>query len=108
MEVKDIVDIQHHFPTNGNQVYIRQMSAPAGYVIGTHKHQYEHYSILGKGSVVLEKNGAKEVIHAPAVLIVEAGVEHKITSITAFTWFCVHQTDEDDGSKIDEVLIRRE
>jgi quercetin dioxygenase-like cupin family protein len=104
----NIVSIQHHFPTDGNKVYIRQMSAPAGYVIGTHKHEYEHYSVLGSGSVVLEKNGNKEVIHAPAVIRVDAGIEHKIISITDFTWFCIHHTDEDDESKIDEVLIKRE
>lgn len=100
--------IKHHFPTDGNKVYIRQMSAPAGYVIGTHKHHYEHYSILASGTVEVEIDGEITEYTGPQVIAIKAAAVHKITSITDFTWFCIHHTDEDDEAKIDEVLIKKE
>lgn len=100
--------IKHHFPTDGNQVYIREMSAPAGYVIGTHKHAYEHYSILASGTVMVEVDGETAEYTGPAVIAIKAGIEHKITSLTAFSWFCIHHTDHDDESTIDQVFLKQE
>lgn len=108
MDVEDIVNIKHHFPTDDNQVYIREMTAPTGYVIGTHKHNYAHYSILGSGTVSVEIHGDSTEYTGPAVLTIAAGVAHKITSLTPFSWFCIHHTDHDDESTIDAVLIKKE
>lgn len=108
MRIEDVINLQHHFPTTGNAVYIREMTAPAGYEIATHRHNYEHYSILAKGTVQLEIDGEKSIITGPTVLSIRANVEHKITSITEFTWFCIHNTEVDDETKIDEVLIKKE
>lgn len=83
------------------------MSAHAGDLIGTHKHEYEHYSILASGRVLFELDGDTRDIEGPAVLTVEAHKEHKITCLTDVSWFCIHGTEETDESKIDEVLIGR-
>ncbi|WKJ88753.1 cupin domain-containing protein [Methylomonas montana] len=108
MNLANFLGIQHYFPTDGNQVYIRQMSAPAGYVIDTHQHAYEHYSILASGTVRVEIDGETTEYTGPKVIAIKANTVHKITSITDFTWFCIHHTDVDDEDKIDDVLIKKE
>lgn len=107
MDMTEYLGVMHHFPTNGNKVYIRQMGAHAGDFIGTHKHLYDHYSILASGTVILEVEGISNYVSGPMVVSIEAGKEHRITCITDVSWFCIHGTDEDDESKIDEVLIGR-
>lgn len=106
-DASNLLNVHHHFPTETNQVYIRQMSAPAGYRIATHKHAYDHYSVLGSGSVTVDVDGQSQEYTGPAVLLIEAGKVHSITARTPITWFCIHHTDEDDESKIDEVLIEK-
>lgn len=107
MSLDEYMGVVHHFPTDGNKVYIKQMVGKAGDVVGTHRHEFEHYSILATGSVVFERDGAREEIAGPAVITVDAHQEHKITFLTDVVWYCVHGTDEIDQSKIDEVLIGR-
>lgn len=97
--------VVHHFPTEGNPVYMRQMHADAGQVIGSHKHNYEHYSVLCSGTVRAEFDGQVEEHEAPAVMVVPAGVEHRITALTDIVWLCVHGTSEMDLESIDAVLI---
>lgn len=104
---QDVIDatlgVIHYFPTEGNPVYMRQMRAKAGQVIGSHRHKYEHYSVLVEGSVRAEFDGEVEEHVAPSVMIVPAGVEHRITALTDIVWLCVHGTDE--TGDIDAVLI---
>lgn len=104
---QDVVDaalgVVHYFPTEGNPVYMRQMRAAAGHVIGSHKHRYEHYSVLVEGKVRAEFDGEVEEHEAPSVMTVPAGVEHRITALTDIVWLCVHGTDE--TGDIDAVLI---
>jgi len=107
VNLNEYFGVLHHFPTDGNKVYIRQMTARAGDLIGTHKHEYEHYSILASGKVMLELDGKETELTGPCVVAVEAHKEHRITCLTDIAWFCIHGTDETDESKIDEVLISR-
>lgn len=107
MDMNEYLGITHHFPTPGNKVYIRQATCHRGDNIGTHKHEYDHYSILASGAVILELDGEKQELLGPCIVNVEAHKEHKITCLTEVTWFCIHGTDETDQSKIDEVLIGR-
>jgi len=107
MNTDDPFGIIHHFPTYGNNVYIRQMSAKSGWIISTHKNEYEHFSILSSGKVILETNGLSKEYSAPHVISIPAKVEHKITALTDVAWFCIHGTDENRPEKIDEVLIEK-
>lgn len=96
---------KHHFPTEGNKVYIREMHVLAQGQVVTHRHRYEHYSILAQGEAVVEIEGDKQVLVGPVVISIPAHAHHRIKAITDISWFCIHGTDEDDESKIDEVLI---
>lgn len=105
--INEYLGVLHHFPTPGNKVYIRQATCHKGDIIATHKHEYEHYSILASGSVLLELDGNERELIGPCVVTVKEHKEHKITCITDVAWFCIHGTEETDESKIDEVLISR-
>lgn len=98
--------IRHFFPTDGNDVYIRQMHLMAGNCVATHKHVFEHFAILGAGTAVVEVDGIESTHISPSVIAIKAGQVHKISAITDITWFCVHGTKEKDSEKIDEVLIK--
>ena len=106
---QDVIDaalgVVHYFPKEGNPVYMRRMKAPAGYLIGSHKHKFEHYSVLCCGRVRAEVGGEVEEIEGPGVITVPAGVEHRITALTDIVWFCIHGTTETDD--LDEVLIEK-
>jgi quercetin dioxygenase-like cupin family protein len=101
----DLLGVVHHFPTDDNPVYMRQMKAPAGYLVGSHKHKYEHYSILCSGRVKAEVGESVQYFTGPAVITVPAGVEHRITALTDIVWFCIHGTSAIDN--LDEVLIEK-
>lgn len=104
MNLDELLGVVHYFPTEGNPVYLRKMCAPAGRVIGSHKHVYEHYSILCSGIATVHMDGdTSKRYDGPSVMIVPAGVEHRIEANTEIVWFCVHGTTETEN--IDEVLI---
>lgn len=105
MNLDETLGVVHYFPTEGNPVYLRKMSAPSGFVIGSHKHAYEHYSILVSGYAKAEVGDRTWFYHAGDVMTVPAGVEHKITALSDIVWFCVHGTTETEN--IDEVLIEK-
>lgn len=98
--------IVHHFPTKGNPVYIKQMHLEAKHCVDTHKHKFDHFGLLGKGSALVELDGQRTVYQAPCVIEIKADKIHKITAITDITWFCIHHTEETDPLKVDEVLIK--
>lgn len=98
--------VVHHFPTEGNPVYIRQMHLPAGHFVNTHEHKFDHFGILGKGKAIVEINGMKTMHAAPCVIEIKAGMKHKITAMEDITWFCLHHVQDFDLETVDEVLIK--
>lgn len=101
--VKDAV-IQHHFAAG---VYVREARLGADQEVQTHEHVYDHFGILGAGSVIVELDGEMSVHHGPCVIEIKAGKKHSIRALTDIVWFCVHATAVADPEKIDEVLIKR-
>jgi quercetin dioxygenase-like cupin family protein len=76
---------------------MRRMKAKAGRVIGSHKHTYDHYSILCTGLVKVEYDGGEvEWYESGDAITVPAGVEHRITAISDIVWFCIHGVDDAD------------
>jgi quercetin dioxygenase-like cupin family protein len=100
-ELKDIGPVQHHFCGG---VYAKQMMLQAGYVAVTHKHNYDHMSVLVSGSVELHIDDAIQVFQAPAVIEIVAGKEHGIRALSDVTWLCIHRIPE-GMENIDDVLI---
>jgi quercetin dioxygenase-like cupin family protein len=83
---------------------MRKMKSAAGKIIGSHKHKYEHYSILCAGRVQVDLDGEQREVIGPDVIVVPAGVQHLVTALTDIVWFCVHGTTETEN--IDEALIK--
>jgi len=102
MKPEEVAKIFHHF---GGGVYAKETVIPVGFTLTQHIHKYDHLSILAKGKAVVEVDGESRVIDGPACLLIRAGKEHAVTSITDVTWYCVHATEETDAAKVDQVLI---
>lgn len=94
--------IQHHFSSG---VYARQMYLPAGHVAQSHKHRFDHLSVLAQGEVLLEVAGVSTRYQAPACITIAAHAVHTITAIHDTVWFCIHATSETDVEQIDHSLI---
>lgn len=101
-EVITDFDPVHHFSAG---VYIRQQHLLADYVVTTHKHNFDHFGLLGSGSARVEVDGAESVHTGPCVIEIKAGKTHRITSITDITWFCIHATDATDPAQVDHETL---
>jgi len=93
--------IAHFF---GGGVYAKQMMLPKGHQALTHKHTYDHLSILAEGEVDIFLDGEPTRYKAPACIEIKAGITHGIVAHTNATFYCVHQTDE---TKFDGVMIEK-
>lgn len=105
--IAEQLGVQHHFLPG---LYLKEMRIPAGTAVGKHTHDFDHMSILARGSVVVKMTPTdgrwlKRMYDAPAYILIQAGVEHEIHASTDATWFCSHATDETDPDKIDNALI---
>lgn len=96
-------DTQHHFSSG---VYAKEMHLARSHYAVSHKHKYDHLSILASGVAVVECDNEAKLYTAPACITIKAGVNHKITALDDVVWFCIHATEETDASKVDAVLIQ--
>lgn len=94
----------HHF---SDGLYAKEMRIPAGYVAGTHAHQYSHLSILASGRAIVRTDEQSKEYRAPACLEIKSSVHHTIEALEDCVWFCIHATDESDPDKVDVVLIEK-
>ena len=83
MTLDETLAVVHYFPTEGNPVYMRKMEAPSGSVIGSHKHAYEHYSILCSGYAKAEVGERTWFYHPGDVMVVPAGMKPSASVIVA-------------------------
>ena len=97
--------IKHHFSSG---VYAKEMHVPAGYIVGSHAHEFDHMSMLAKGEVIVKTDNDEQHYVAPTVVTIKKGIHHEIHALKDSIWFCIHATEETDTSKIDEVLIMKE
>ena len=96
---------RHYF--SGREI-AKRMEIPAGHYAISHKHKYDHLSILAEGKALVICDGEEKIFTAPECITIKAGVNHEIHALEDVTWFCVHATSETDESKIDQVLIMEE
>jgi quercetin dioxygenase-like cupin family protein len=94
--------IEHHF---GAGVYIRKMDIPAGHYVVSHKHKYDHLSVLASGRVTVCVDGNETELTGPTVTTIQAGKHHTIVAKTDAVWMCIHGTNETTVDDIDDVLI---
>ena len=98
----DFLDQVHHFSSG---VYAKQMMIPAGYIVGSHAHKYDHLSVLASGDVTVEVDGVAKDYTGPACIEIKAGKEHKVLAKTNAVWFCIHATEATCADEVDDVLI---
>lgn len=96
------LQIRHYF---SGREYARRQVLPAGHYAESHRHNFDHLSILASGKVRVTVDGTATEYTGPECLIICAGQVHRIEALTDSVWFCVHATDETDPDNIDHQLI---
>lgn len=94
--------IKHHFSPG---VYAKEMHLLKGQFGISHRHKYDHISMLAQGAARVVVDGIETDYAAPAFIMVRAGKEHQFIALDDITWFCIHATDETDVAAIDASLI---
>lgn len=98
-EQNDDMWIKHHLVSG---VYTKECHIKAGKVLTQHKHNFDHLSKLTEGTAIVECEGQRRILVAPAQCIIEANKNHKVTALTDIIWLCIHETDKLDISEIDD------
>lgn len=73
-----------------------------------HVHNFDHVTLLAKGSVEVDVNGSKTTFQAPHMIYITAGKEHYITALEDDTIaYCVHalRTGEREEDILDPAMI---
>lgn len=83
-----------HAPHFIGGVYAKEFHIKAGQVLVSHRHAYDHMSILASGEAILVTEGGAEHLVGPAVVNIKAGAEHALETITDIVWFCIHAVDQ--------------
>lgn len=104
--VKQAVDkgfsIEHHFVDG---IYAKQMTIDKNSKIPTHKHVYDHLSILAKGRVRVTVNQETVEYSAPAAIEIKRDLVHTLTAMEDSVWFCIHATEATDPESADKTII---
>ena len=102
----DAAPLKHHF---GDEIYVREMFAPAGHLIVTKIHKLAHPYFLLKGevSVVTEEGLVK--VTAPHWAMTPAGTKRVCYVHTDTLWITVHPnpTDTQDLEEIENKVIAK-
>lgn len=101
------VEVVKHYFSAG--IYAKHMEIPDEFEVSTHKHEYDHLSILASGCVIVDVDADSTIYYAPAVIEIAAGKEHRIRTVNgSATWFCIHGVDDQyDEASIDNILIQK-
>ena len=85
-------------------VYIRHMVFEnTGDIELGHSHQFDHQTLVAKGSVKIKANGKETVFNAPHCVFIKAGVEHELVAMEDDTVvYCVHALR--DGSDVCDII----
>jgi quercetin dioxygenase-like cupin family protein len=96
--------ISHHFIGG---VYCKEIEIPENHIVTSHKHVFDHMSVLTSGCVIVDTGKEEtETYFCPAIIEIKAGVNHSVTAVNGPAhWLCIHATGETDIEKIDESLI---
>jgi len=88
---------------SGNE-YAKRMTLPKGWEVNTHKHNYDHISILASGKVIVECDGEIKGYTGDTCIVIKKDISHKIVAIEDSVWYCIHATTEWNLELIDETL----
>lgn len=100
--VQQELQIEHYFIGG---TYARRQILKAGASISTHKHKFDHMSILAKGVANVTVDGVSIIYNAPTVIEVKAEKAHRIESLEEVHWYCIHATNITDPDLIDHETL---
>jgi quercetin dioxygenase-like cupin family protein len=92
-----------HFFSDG--VYSRKMVIPKGTQVPTHKHKFNHMSIVASGKVQVTVDGQTKEYVGPTQIEIKKDQVHTVYALEETVWFCVHATNVTDADEIDHELI---
>lgn len=102
-----MIDFQvEHFFSDG--VYSRKMTIPQYCTVPTHKHKFNHMSIVASGKVQVTVDGQTTEYTGPAQIEIKKDQVHTVYALEETVWFCIHATDVTDPDEIDHELISGE
>jgi hypothetical protein len=96
----EVAQIKH---IHSDGVYVKAFKVPASLQFYTKRFADEHISILGQGSVIIEKGDKKFKVVAPAHVVIDAMTRCKIITLEDSVWYCIHATTETDQAVLDEL-----
>ena len=87
-----------------SSVYVRHMVfEKTGDIEDGHSHQFDHQTLVAKGSVRVSANGKSTVFNAPHCVFIKAGVEHELTALEDDTvCYCIHALR--DGTDVCDII----
>lgn len=71
-------------------IYFRKMTFPPDFLGTKEVHAYEHASICLQGDGYLLMGDETKPFKAGDIMMVKAGVEHRVVARTEVLWICVH------------------
>jgi quercetin dioxygenase-like cupin family protein len=104
----DEVKTLHHFNSG---VYSREVHIKEGWFLESHKHNFDHMSILAQGRVIVEVDNVSVEYKAPCVLNILAEKTHKVIALEDSVWFCIHAiegTNVTTPEEVEEIIIKKE
>ena len=93
--------VEHYF-TDG--MYARKMTIPKNAQVPTHRHVYDHFSVLSSGKVMVTVDDVSKIYSAPAIITIKKNQRHTIRTFEESVWICMHATRETEISKIDNAI----
>ena len=98
-----ICPVEHIF---GDNIYIRQVTMPAGIIAVGHEQKYDQMNIMIKGKVAILIGGEVKVLEAPLTYQGKAG--RKIGYVIEETiWQNVYSTSETNIEKLEETYLNK-
>lgn len=90
----------HHFMCG---MYAREMKFPKGWFVDSHKHTFDHMSILASGTAMVIVDNEPKLYKAPSVICIEKEKTHRIEALDDCVWFCIHKLDDADINTVEDV-----
>lgn len=87
-----------------SSVYIRQMEfKKAGDTEQGHSHQFDHQTLLARGSLKITLEGVENVYHAPHVIFIRKDHTHELVALEDNTLaYCIHALR--DGTDVCDII----
>lgn len=98
-----------HYIVGG--VYVKELilRSKGDQVLG-HSHNFDHLSLLAKGTVQVSDGTHSVTYIAPTGVNIKAGHHHEITALTDdCLWYCIHAVPEGlrGEALLDDVVVKR-